>query len=79
MFPFLGSMGDINVGIVALLANVVVLVAVSLATRTSTATDKAGASPDLPCKLRADDVRDTDKRPLDTERKEPDQNANRFE
>jgi cytochrome b subunit of formate dehydrogenase len=45
IFPSLGSLGDINVGIVALLANVVVLVAVSL-THTSTATDKAGASPD---------------------------------
>jgi solute:Na+ symporter, SSS family len=46
IFPSLGSLGDINVGIVALHANVVVLVAVSLTTRTSTATDKAGASPD---------------------------------
>ncbi len=46
LFPSLGSLGDINVGVVALLANVVVLVAVSLTTRTSTATDRAGASPD---------------------------------
>ena len=46
IFPSLGSLGDINVGIVAQLANVVVLVAVSLTTLTSTATDKAGASPD---------------------------------
>jgi SSS family solute:Na+ symporter len=45
-FPSLGSLGDINVGVIALLANVVALVAVSLATRTSTATDKAGASAD---------------------------------
>lgn len=37
MFPVLGSLGDINVGIVALLANVVVLVGVSLATRTTAA------------------------------------------
>ena len=50
IFPSLGSLGDFNIGIVALLANVVVLVAVSLTTRTSTATDKAGASPDLTLK-----------------------------
>ena len=50
IFPALGSLGDINVGIVALLANVVVLVALSLTTRTSTATGKAGASPDLTLK-----------------------------
>ena len=36
VFPFLGSVGDTNVGIVALLANIVVLVAVSLVTRPST-------------------------------------------
>jgi hypothetical protein len=42
MFPFLGSMGDINVGIVALLVNTVVLVAVSFATRTSTVAGEAG-------------------------------------
>src|SRR5215210_6877707 len=36
VFPFLGSIGDTNVGIVALLANIIVLVAVSLATRPST-------------------------------------------
>ena len=42
IFPLLGSMGDINVGIVALLANIVVLVAVSLVTRTSTVVDEAG-------------------------------------
>jgi SSS family solute:Na+ symporter len=36
VFPFLGSLGDTNVGIVALLANIVVLVAVSFATRPST-------------------------------------------
>ena len=41
IFPLLGSMGDINVGIVALLANIV-LVAVSLVTRTSTVVDEAG-------------------------------------
>ena len=46
IFPSLGSMGDINVGVVALLANAFVLVAVSLATRTTVATDKAGASPE---------------------------------
>ncbi len=46
IFPSLGSVGDINVGVMALLANVVVLVAVSLATRTTMTTDKAGASPD---------------------------------
>jgi SSS family solute:Na+ symporter len=45
IFPSLGSLGDINVGVVALLANVLVLVAVSLTTRTSTANDEAGASP----------------------------------
>jgi Na+/proline symporter len=50
IFPSLGSLGDFNIRIVALLANVVVLVAVSLTTRTSTATDKAGASPDLTLK-----------------------------
>ncbi len=42
IFPLLGSMGDINVGIVALLANIVVLVAVSLVIRTSTVVDEAG-------------------------------------
>jgi SSS family solute:Na+ symporter len=36
VFPFLGSVGDTNVGIVALLANIVVLVVVSFATRLST-------------------------------------------
>jgi SSS family solute:Na+ symporter len=36
VFPFLGSLGDTNVGIVALLANIVVLVVVSFATRPST-------------------------------------------
>ncbi len=36
VFPVLGSLGDTNIGIVALLANIVVLVAVSLATRPST-------------------------------------------
>ena len=46
VFPFLGSMGDINVGVVALVANVVVFVAVSSARRTSTATDNAWASAD---------------------------------
>ena len=46
LLPSLGSLGDINVSVIALLANIVVLVAVSLTTRTSTATDKAGASPD---------------------------------
>jgi hypothetical protein len=46
IFPSLGSMGDINVGVIALLANAVVLVAVSLATRTTMTTGKAGASPD---------------------------------
>ena len=42
IFPLLGSMGDINVGIVALLANIVALVAVSLVTRTSMVVDEAG-------------------------------------
>jgi SSS family solute:Na+ symporter len=42
VFPFLGSIGDINVGIVALLANIIVLVVVSLATRPSTVAGKAG-------------------------------------
>ena len=45
IFPTLGSLGDINVGVIALLANVVV-VAVSPATRTSTAAGRAGGSPD---------------------------------
>src|SRR5215210_94791 len=36
ILPFLGSIGDTNVGIVALLANIIVVVAVSLATRPST-------------------------------------------
>src|SRR5918994_339421 len=36
VFPALGSLGDTNVGIVAMLANIVVLVVVSLATRPST-------------------------------------------
>src|SRR5919202_2106219 len=35
VFPFLGSLGDTNVGIVALLVNLVVMVAVSFATRPS--------------------------------------------
>ena len=39
IFPSLGSIGDINVGVLALLANVIVLVAVSLATRTTMTTD----------------------------------------
>jgi SSS family solute:Na+ symporter len=43
IFPFLGSLGDTNVGIVALLANTVVLVAVSLATRTSTVAEEQRA------------------------------------
>jgi len=46
IFPSLGSLGNINVGILALLANIVVLVAVSLTTHTSTYTDKVGTSPD---------------------------------
>jgi hypothetical protein len=46
VFPSLGSIGDINVGVIALLAKVVVLFAVSLATRTTMTTDKARASPD---------------------------------
>lgn len=37
LFPFLGSVGDTNIGIVALLVNLVVLVAVSLLTRPSKA------------------------------------------
>ncbi len=37
LFPFLGSLGDTNIGIVALLVNLVVLVAVSLLTRPSKA------------------------------------------
>lgn len=36
VFPALGSLGDTNVGIVAMLVNIVVLVVVSLATRPST-------------------------------------------
>jgi Na+/proline symporter len=48
LFLSLGSLGDINVGVIALLANVVVLVAVSLTTRTTMITGEAGASPDLP-------------------------------
>jgi SSS family solute:Na+ symporter len=40
VFPFLGAVGDTNVGIVALLANTVVLV--SLATRTSNVAGEAG-------------------------------------
>ena len=43
IFPFLGSLGDTNVGIVALLANTVVLVAVSFATRTSTVAEEQRA------------------------------------
>jgi solute:Na+ symporter, SSS family len=43
VFPFLGSVGDTNVGIVALLANIVVLVAVSLVTRPSTVTKEKRA------------------------------------
>ena len=42
LFPFHGSVGDTNGGIVALLANIVVLVAVSLVTRSSTVTSEAG-------------------------------------
>jgi hypothetical protein len=45
IFPSLVSMGDINVGVVALLANAFVLVAVSHATRITMTTDKAGTSP----------------------------------
>jgi SSS family solute:Na+ symporter len=41
VFPALGGLGDTNVGIVALLANVVVLVAVSLVTRPSTVAGEA--------------------------------------
>jgi SSS family solute:Na+ symporter len=37
LFPFLGSLGDTNIGIVALLVNLVVLVVVSLLTRPSKA------------------------------------------
>jgi len=42
LFPLLGSLGDINVGVVALLANIIVLVAGSLVTRTSTLPDETG-------------------------------------
>ncbi len=42
IFPFLGSIGDVNVGIVALLTNVLVLVAISFVTRASTVADEAG-------------------------------------
>ena len=46
-----GDKGDTaNVGVIALLANVVVIVAVSLATRSSTATGRVGGSPDPPLK-----------------------------
>lgn len=40
LFPSLGSLGDTNIGIVALLVNVIVLVAVSLATRGVAVTSK---------------------------------------
>src|SRR5919112_6111593 len=43
VFPFLGSLGDTNVGIVALLANIVVLVAVSFVARTSTVAEEQRA------------------------------------
>jgi SSS family solute:Na+ symporter len=43
VFQFLGSLGDTNVGIVALLANIVVLAAVSFATRTSTVAEEQRA------------------------------------
>lgn len=42
MFPFLDSLGDINIGVVALVANTAILVAVSLATRTSKIGGEAG-------------------------------------
>ena len=43
VFPALGAWGDTNVGIVALLANIVVLVVVSLVTRPSTVAEKQSA------------------------------------
>jgi len=46
LFPSLGSLGDINDGVIALLANTIVLVAISLATHTTMPPDKAGPSPD---------------------------------
>src|SRR5918994_1822430 len=43
VFPALGSLGDTNVGIVAMLANIIVLVLVSLATRPSTVAEEQRA------------------------------------
>src|ERR671911_423510 len=43
LFPALGSLGDTNVGIVAMLANIIVLVLVSLATRPSTVAEEQRA------------------------------------
>src|ERR671912_261465 len=43
LFPALGSLGDTNVGIVAMLANIIVLVVVSLATRPSTVAEEQRA------------------------------------
>ena len=40
LFPSLGALGDTNVGIVALVVDPIVLVAVSLATRGATATSR---------------------------------------
>ncbi len=42
VFPALGSVGDTNIGIVALLVNLIVVVAVSLATRPSAIAGEAG-------------------------------------
>ena len=43
VFPALGSLGDTNVGIVAMLANIIVLLVVSLATRPSTVAEEQRA------------------------------------
>ena len=43
VFPTLGALGDTNVGIVAMLANIIVLLVVSLATRPSTVAEEQRA------------------------------------
>lgn len=43
VFPALGSLGDTNVGIFAMLVNIIVLVVVSLATRPSTVAEEQSA------------------------------------
>ena len=57
LFPSLGSLGDINVGVIALLANTIVLVAISLATHTTMPPTRLGHPP-IPLRMfRAKDVR----------------------